>query len=95
MIPKVHYQNLEDIPEAELSNLYKKVKQVATLIHEKLNIGGYNILQNNFKAAGQEIDHFHIHIIPRKKNDERFKLKIPRKQATAEELEKILKILKI
>lgn len=94
VIPKRHYQNLEEIPEIELSETYKVVKELATLIHKKLKIDGYNILQNNFEAAGQVIEHFHVHIIPRSRNDGRFKLKIPREQATEEELNGILKLLK-
>ena len=94
VIPKMHYQNLEEIPEIELSETYKVVKELATLIHKKLKIDGYNILQNNFEAAGQVIEHFHVHIIPRSRNDGRFKLKIPREQATEEELNGILKLLK-
>jgi histidine triad (HIT) family protein len=90
IIPKTHYQNLEGIPEGELSILYTIVKKVATLIHEKLGIGGYNILQNNFKPAGQVINHIHVHIIPRNEDDDKFKMKIPRDQATEEELEEIL-----
>ncbi len=94
VIPKNHFNNLEDIPEEELSELFKIVKEIAVLIHDKLKVDGYNILQNNFKAAGQIINHFHIHIIPRKENDDKFKLKIPRSQALGEELNKVLKILK-
>ncbi|MFX1276820.1 MAG: HIT family protein [Promethearchaeota archaeon] len=95
LIPKNHYHNIEDIKESDLMELIKVVKILAVHIHKKLNIEGYNILQNNFKAAGQEINHFHIHIIPRIENDDRFKLKIPRNQASDEELEGVLKILKI
>ena len=94
VIPKAHHQNLEDIPEPELSVLYKTVKKVATIIHEKLKIGGYNVLQNNFKSAGQVINHIHVHIIPRNENDAKFKMQIPRDQATEEELEQVLALLK-
>lgn len=94
VIPKKHYKNLEDIPENDLTETFKVVKDLAILIHNKLEIDGYNILQNNFEAAGQLIKHFHIHIIPRSKNDGRFELKIPREQASEEELNKILNLLK-
>ena len=53
VIPKSHYATLEVIPEYELSELYKVVKKIAMMIHDKLQIDGYNILQNNFTAAGQ------------------------------------------
>jgi histidine triad (HIT) family protein len=94
IIPKRHYDNIEDISEQDLASIFKVVKKIAILIHQKLNIDGYNILQNNYKAAGQEINHFHIHIIPRNTNDDRFRVKIPRNQASEEELDKILNILK-
>jgi len=93
VIPKNHYSNLEDILDKELTELYKVVKSLAITIHEKLKIDGYNILQNNFRAAGQEIRHFHVHIIPRNFDDEKFQIKIPRAQASSEELNEVFNIL--
>ena len=93
VIPKSHYQNIEDIPDEELTELFKIVKKLAIFIHKQLKIDGYNILQNNFESAGQVINHFHAHIIPRNKNDQRIKLRIPRNQATEDELYDTLKLL--
>jgi histidine triad (HIT) family protein len=94
VIPKNHYLNLEDIPDYELSELHKDVKKLATNIHKKLKIEGYNILQNNFPAAGQVIEHFHVHIIPRNFDDKKFQIKIPRTQASEKELNEVLEIIK-
>ncbi len=94
VIPKNHYSNLEDIPNYELTEVYKEVKNLATKIHKNLKIDGYNVLQNNFAAAGQVIKHFHIHIIPRNYDDEKFRIKIPRIQAPEDELNEVYKILK-
>jgi histidine triad (HIT) family protein len=94
VIPKNHYLNIESIPVEELNKIIEVVKLVATLIHNRLNIDGYNILQNNFRAAGQVVNHFHFHIIPRRLNDEKFKLYIPREQAPEESLDGILALLK-
>ncbi len=94
VIPKNHYSNLEDISDNELAELYKQVKRLATKIHKDLKIDGYNILQNNFTAAGQVINHFHVHIIPRNFKDEIIRIEIPRTQASEEELDEMLKILK-
>ena len=93
IVTKKHYRNLEDIPEQELAGIFKVVKKLAVLIHNKLKIDGYNILQNNFESAGQEINHFHIHIIPRNINDQKFRLKIPRNQATEQELNYVLNLI--
>jgi len=94
VIPKKHYTNLETIPINELNEVMGTVKTVSNLIYKNLNIEGYNILQNNHKAAGQEIYHFHIHIIPRSSADGKFKLLIPREQATEEDLNQTLKIIR-
>jgi histidine triad (HIT) family protein len=95
IIPKSHYLNLEDIPDYELSEIHKDVKKLATNIHKKLNVDGYNILQNNFPAAGQVIEHFHVHIIPRNLDDRKFQIKIPRTQASEKELNQVFEIIKI
>jgi len=94
VIPKKHYLNLEDISDYDLSEVYKTVKKLAIKIRKNLKIEGYNILQNNFIAAGQEIDHFHVHIIPRNYDDKKFHIKIPRDQASEVELEEIFQILR-
>lgn len=94
VIPKMHYTNLETIPIKILGAVMESVKIVSNLIYKNLNINGYNIIQNNFKAAGQVINHFHVHIIPRSIKDEKIKLLIPREQATEDELRKTLKIIK-
>ncbi|MHA1781843.1 MAG: HIT family protein, partial [Promethearchaeota archaeon] len=52
IVPKKHYANLEEIPDNELGNLIVVVKKIANILRKKLNFDGYNILQNNFKAAG-------------------------------------------
>jgi histidine triad (HIT) family protein len=95
VICKNHYSNLENIPENELTGLYKIVQKIAINNHKKLKIDGYNILQNNFPASGQVIEHFHVHIIPRNEDDRKFDIKVPRTQASKEELEKIYNILKL
>ena len=95
VIPKSHYQNIENIPDKELAELFKIVKKLSILIHERLKIDGYNVLQNNFESAGQVINHFYVHIIPRNKNDQLFKIKIPRNQATEEELNNTIKNLNL
>ena len=94
IIPKNHYSTLENIPDHELAETFKVVKKISMRIHQNLQIDGYNILQNNFTAAGQVINHFHIHIIPRSFDDEKFRIKIPRNQASDEELNEILVKLK-
>jgi len=90
VIPKNHYSTIEDIPNDVLSDVFSTVKKIAAILHKKLRIEGYNILQNNFPASGQIIKHFHVHIIPRSDNDNKLKIDIPRNQATEKELNDVL-----
>ncbi len=94
VIPKKHFTTLEKTPEEEVIKLFLTVKEVAEMIYTKLDIDGYNVIQNNYKAAGQHVDHSHVHIIPRSNRDMKIRLTIPRNSASNEELEKVLKKIK-
>lgn len=65
VIPKGHYSNIYDIPEEELAHLYKTVKKVALAVKKGVNAEGITIAQHNEKAAGQDVFHIHVHVIPR------------------------------
>ena len=66
IIPKKHYKTLLDMPSSlggELIDIAKK--QGARLIKEK-KADGFKLVNNNFKAGGQFVMHFHLHVIPEK-----------------------------
>ena len=42
---------------------------MVTELTEVLGCDGYNVVQNNGAAAGQTVFHFHMHLIPRYKDD--------------------------
>ena len=65
VIPKKHYVNVFDIPEDQLSKVHKVAKQVSIAIKKATNADGISIIQQNGKAAGQDIFHIHVHVVPR------------------------------
>lgn len=69
VIPKVHAENYLDLPDSEVGPLGIALKNVTTMVKEALKPEGFNIGANMLKAAGQAIDHLHIHIIPRWDDD--------------------------
>lgn len=69
ILPKEHYANLYEIDEDVLAKAHKLAKKMVIKMTEVLGCDGYNIVQNNGEAAGQTVFHFHIHLIPRYKND--------------------------
>ncbi len=91
VVPKSHVNYFEDVDKTEVCEIFNIVQDLANNYLKKLDIGGYNILVNSHTAAGQEINHFHVHIIPRKVADGIIRQKIPKNQATSEELDRILK----
>ena len=69
ILPKEHYANLYEISDGLLSKAAVLSKKLVTALTEKLHADGYNVVQNNGETAGQTVFHFHIHLIPRYKDD--------------------------
>lgn len=68
-IPKKHIKNILDCDEANLNYIMAAVKKVANHCVDECGYDGVNLLNASDECAGQSVPHFHIHIIPRRKND--------------------------
>lgn len=64
--PAVH---LSDLTLAEAAHLMRVAKRLAKAQKKAMKAAGMNLLLNDGPAAGQEVPHLHMHIIPRFKND--------------------------
>lgn len=69
VIPHQHYATLSEMPAEEVGKLFQVAAMVATKVQGALGAAGFNLGINNGKAAGQEVFHVHIHIIPRYPDD--------------------------
>lgn len=69
IIPKEHYANLYELSDELASKVLVLAKKMITKLTDILGCDGYNIVQNNGEAAGQTVFHFHLHMIPRSKDD--------------------------
>lgn len=69
ILPKDHYADLYEIPEDTASHAMLLARKMAVQITERMNCDGFNLVQNNGEAAGQTVFHFHMHLIPRYKDD--------------------------
>lgn len=68
VIPKEHKANLYEMDDDTLIYMLNIIREkLKPILSDKLNIDGLTISQNN--DYGQEVKHFHIHVIPRYKND--------------------------
>ncbi len=69
VIPQKHYDPVTQIPDDLLAKLHLTAKRIAKAQMNGLGADGVNIMQNNGTAAGQEVPHIHVHVIPRFKDD--------------------------
>lgn len=88
ILPREHYSNLYELPEEVAAEAIKLAKRMMIRMTEKLECDGFNIVQNNGEAAGQTVNHFHMHLVPRYKNDGEI-LKYIAGEPGPEELEQI------
>lgn len=65
ILPRAHYATLFEIPEEDLRRCAVASQKVARAVFKAVNAAGLNYLQNNFRPAGQRVDHIHFHLIPR------------------------------
>ena len=92
ILPKDHYANLYELPEEKAVDAIKLAKRMMAVMTDKLKCDGFNLVQNNGEVAGQTVFHFHMHLIPRYKNDGEI-LKYIAGDPGPEELERIKKTL--
>lgn len=69
VIPRRHAADLWEIADAELAHVALAAKRLAGRMRERLGCDGVNLLNSAGEAAWQTIFHFHIHVIPRYRDD--------------------------
>ncbi len=67
VIPKNHYEKMQEIPPEENAELFETVRKVLSKVDKLTN--STLVALHNGKDSGQEIPHVHIHLIPRSKED--------------------------
>ncbi len=70
VVPKKHYRNMVDAPDEVVAKVHIVAKKIGIAAMEVLGAKGFNVISNNEKVAGQEVFHFHVHVIPRYTGDE-------------------------
>lgn len=69
LLPKNHAANLYELDEVTASKVIPTAKKIADKMKSALNCDGLNLVQNNGEVAGQTVNHFHLHMIPRYTTD--------------------------
>lgn len=67
VIPKTHYEKIQDISEDDNAELFETVRRAISKI-DKITDSTLVAIHNG-KESGQEIPHVHVHLIPRSSKD--------------------------
>ena len=69
VIPKKHFSKIQDMSMDYESAVFHLVHRLVGPIEEAARVDSSTIAIHNGKGAGQEIDHVHVHIVPRTIHD--------------------------
>jgi len=65
VISKEHAVTFFDLSQAAAVAVMKTAHKIAPAIKAAVQAEGMNLFQSNGKAAWQQVDHYHLHLIPR------------------------------
>jgi histidine triad (HIT) family protein len=69
LIPKKHFKDIFDFETQSFEKLMGIAQKISKDILRENNATGLNLLQANGKDAQQSVFHFHLHLVPRYKDD--------------------------
>ena len=68
MVPRAHSTNLFDITAEDLAACTDLAQRIAVRAKDRLRADGVNLLNCSGEAAWQTVWHFHLHVVPRFKD---------------------------
>jgi histidine triad (HIT) family protein len=69
VVPRQHYESFADLPASMGAHLFRVATELGPVIRRVTGAPGLNLIVSSGAAAGQDVYHFHIHLIPRRDND--------------------------
>jgi histidine triad (HIT) family protein len=69
IVPREHYESLNDVPPDVAMHLFDVALQLGPIVRRLSGSDDLNIVVNSGEAAGQNVFHYHVHLIPRRAGD--------------------------
>jgi len=69
VVPREHYESLSDIPQELAMHLFDVALRLSPVVRRLNGADDMNLVVNSGSAAGQNVFHHHVHLIPRKQGD--------------------------
>lgn len=89
IVPREHARDLWELPEDACADVARMVHRVAALLRVALAPDGLSVTHATGEAAGQDVFHFHAHVVPRWQGDD-VRLMWNTQPARREQLQEIL-----
>jgi histidine triad (HIT) family protein len=70
VIPRRHAPTLLDLTDAEAASIMTSARRLAEALIRAFAPKGILLYQNNGAWSGQEVPHFHLHVVPRQEGSE-------------------------
>ena len=69
IVPSTHKQDIWSIEPDEAASVMSLARRLAHAMRDELGATGVNLRQNSGGVAGQDVFHFHLHVVPRYEGD--------------------------
>ncbi|QLD90492.1 HIT family protein [Natronomonas salina] len=69
VVPKAHHQFLSDLPADLSASVFAAVRELTPRVQRAVDAEAHTIAVNDGPAAGQEVPHLHVHVVPRFEGD--------------------------
>lgn len=76
VVSRHHYATLFDVPDEDAAHCLRVAKQLGPAIQQATGAGAVNLFCANGRVGGQDVPHFHLHVIP-VHEDQQFALQLP------------------
>ena len=69
VVPHSHIENIYDLSAEDAAHIFQATVKIARAVRKASGCEGLNLVQSNGRVAQQYVFHFHLHLVPRFKND--------------------------
>lgn len=74
VVPIAHYENIFDLPDELGTPIHRAARAAARAMKDAFGCDGISTRQHNEPAGNQDVWHYHLHVFPRWKGDDLYRM---------------------
>lgn len=94
VISRAHLETIYDLTDEQAAFIFQATAKICRAVRDAANCDGLNLVQSNGRDGGQDVFHFHLHIVPRFSGD-KIRLSWEHKQAQRSELDEMAEKIRV